>query len=585
MAITTHATNSLKNNSASYYTQLSLSEGLKQYIQKVKNAVSHSLWIRDTYSTSSYKQPLIPQPMTQPKNGPSDAPFNMTDLEIYPDDYSDPLPIYGIKTSEYKEIKEFYENVINGKSKIILSPSLSPELRRLIEMDLILLLTRPTSRALLLSFSKYEQSITLDQGEKNCFGNNVIFLNEVVIESLISREINDKQNQFLAPLPHFSVLAHELIHALHNRLYGWIPNGRPTLSRDFDDLIEQFAITGHHNAIAYMVINEQRIHREFGIPYREDHRRAGSFPPDTSPCDIFPSGKLPIQYAAKNGATLNVIHFLKTGGDANIKLKHGRTLLHEAATGSGTTGRNFKIATSLIDFGAKIDSIDDQNRTPLRCCSGSEAIDIGTLLMERVASFSNSSGSAHTSIQTPESSLLSTNPHKNAPPRTEIKIKCKVPIGHALTLRGQGGGLSWGHRNIPQRIDNETFLFTIEGMTEGKFEYKLLLDDSDWESGANHIVEVGKSVEITPALTMPKAPLILVNYNGPGNLFLRGTGPGMESWNKPIQLKRLNGVYVFEWDKDESNFEFKILRNDKEWSLGDNYKFTKGKTLQIEPIF
>lgn len=37
------------------------------------------------------------------------------------------------------------------------------------------------------------------------------------------------------------------------------------------------------------------------------------------------------------------------------------------------------------------------------------------------------------------------------PTITEIKVKCKVPFGHTLTIRGQGADLDWGKANLCKR--------------------------------------------------------------------------------------------------------------------------------------
>lgn len=83
---------------------------------------------------------------------------------------------------------------------------------------------------------------------------------------------------------------------------------------------------------------------------------------------------------------------------------------------------------------------------------------------------------------------------------TEIKIKCVVPIGHALTIRGQGEGLDWNKGKPLQQIDDETHVYRIEGVSE-KLEYKILLDDEQWENCPNHEIEAGKSEEFKPCLT------------------------------------------------------------------------------------
>ncbi len=386
------------------------STDLKQYISRVKQATAYSLWIRDTYSTSGYKQPLIAQPTIISQRQAKDAPFNSTDLEVYPDNYLGEIPINGIKDAEYQKIKTLYENIIQGRSTITFDPKLPVKLRQLLEMDLILLLTRPTSRQLLFTLSQRQVPLKLIEGDAFQYFR---FTQEVRVEgaempSHICRERSDGENQFFSPSPHFISLAHEFTHALFDHVNGFksvvkLASSTPTLCEELDNLSEQLTITGDAGGKAEnSAIHEQQMCREFGIPYREDHRFGGPFSPDAdaglsipdeqltpsySNFDggTFKEGQFPIRWAARFGATLNVVHWLKTGGDVNLKFKGGRTLLHEAANGG-----NYKIATLLMDRGANIQAIDDQGRSILHECANDSPnevnksrTEIGKLLLNK----------------------------------------------------------------------------------------------------------------------------------------------------------------------------------------------------------
>jgi hypothetical protein len=104
------------------------------------------------------------------------------------------------------------------------------------------------------------------------------------------------------------------------------------------------------------------------------------------------------------------------------------------------------------------------------------------------------------------------------------------------------------------------------------------------------VIREERPVEVAspaPALPLPKV-LVTVNYAPKdGKLFICGTGPGM-SWDakKKVELKNVNGKYVFEYPGEYDLFEFKILLSDNKWSKGkDNFKLEKGKTLTVTPSF
>lgn len=166
---------------------------------------------------------------------------------------------------------------------------------------------------------------------------------------------------------------------------------------------------------------------------------------------------------------------------------------------------------------------------------------------------------------------------------TEIKVRCKVPFGHTLNIRGEGASLSW-EKGIPlKKIDEETYVYRLEGAFEN-VQYKILLDDSQWENSDNRSVQAEKSQEISPNIVLPNVP-VGVNYDGSGKLFIRGTGPGM-SWEKGLEMKNPEaGKWTFETSEVFKQFSFKVVLNDQQWEQGEDHLAENAKTLEISPRF
>ncbi len=172
----------------------------------------------------------------------------------------------------------------------------------------------------------------------------------------------------------------------------------------------------------------------------------------------------------------------------------------------------------------------------------------------------------------------------SAPVITKIIFKCQIPFGHTLKIHGQGGDLDWIQGKELEKVDNETYAYSMENVA-GKVEYKLVLDDK-WEDCPNRSIEAGKTSDpIVPALFIPKVPVIVNFGDSSKKLFIRGTGPGMENWEKGIELKPVKGKFVLETNEKCGNFEFKIRINDLQWSSGDNFIAEDGKTVEITPNF
>ena len=168
---------------------------------------------------------------------------------------------------------------------------------------------------------------------------------------------------------------------------------------------------------------------------------------------------------------------------------------------------------------------------------------------------------------------------------TEIRVKCELPRGHILTIRGKSAGLNWG-KGIPlTKVDNQTYVYRYLGRTDPLIECKIMLDDQTWEEGSNHFVEQGKQVEIIPQLSLPKPSTLITVYGGPNDdLYIRGDGPGL-NWEKGQKMKYANSKWTFESDQRCEPFEFKVLKQDKEWEQGDNSFAIFNTELAYTPKF
>lgn len=82
-------------------------------------------------------------------------------------------------------------------------------------------------------------------------------------------------------------------------------------------------------------------------------------------------------------------------------------------------------------------------------------------------------------------------------PKTRITIIYDVGFSNALFLRGQGAKLSW-EQGVPlTNVKADEWVWeTTEPFTI--CEFKVLLNDQEYESGQNHTLSCGASIQYTP---------------------------------------------------------------------------------------
>ncbi len=124
-------------------------------------------------------------------------------------------------------------------------------------------------------------------------------------------------------------------------------------------------------------------------------------------------------------------------------------------------------------------------------------------------------------------------------------------------------------------------------------EYKILLDDSVFEEGANHKLEPGSNALETSSFNLPsvlpsngKTSRLSVRCNpGMGHaLTIRGTGPGL-GWNYDVPLKNLGeDLWMWETNQHFNNFEYKILIDGVKWETSPvNHRAHYGNKVEILP--
>lgn len=87
--------------------------------------------------------------------------------------------------------------------------------------------------------------------------------------------------------------------------------------------------------------------------------------------------------------------------------------------------------------------------------------------------------------QTPKSSL------------SKITIKCNCGYGNNIFLRGEGGGLSWEKGVLLKNIDADTWVWETD-RPFNHCQFKISLNDTQYEKGENHQLKHGSHVSITP---------------------------------------------------------------------------------------
>ncbi len=79
----------------------------------------------------------------------------------------------------------------------------------------------------------------------------------------------------------------------------------------------------------------------------------------------------------------------------------------------------------------------------------------------------------------------------------KVTVRFDVGFPNTVTIRGKGGGLSWDKGITLKNISRDTWVFEPKGDTSS-IEFKVLINDQLYETGYNHSLKNGDSIEYTP---------------------------------------------------------------------------------------
>ena len=82
-------------------------------------------------------------------------------------------------------------------------------------------------------------------------------------------------------------------------------------------------------------------------------------------------------------------------------------------------------------------------------------------------------------------------------PKTRVVIKYDVGFNNSLSLRGKGANLSWNAATPLKNVKNDEWVWETE-ISFNTCEFKVLINDSQYEIGENHPISCGASLHYTP---------------------------------------------------------------------------------------
>ena len=97
----------------------------------------------------------------------------------------------------------------------------------------------------------------------------------------------------------------------------------------------------------------------------------------------------------------------------------------------------------------------------------------------------------------PESNQIYSQKPLPTGPKTRITIHFDVGFPNALYVRGEGADLSWDKGHLLKNVKSDEWIWeTNKPFTTCQF--KILINDYEYEIGDNHLLTCGASVHYTP---------------------------------------------------------------------------------------
>ncbi len=80
---------------------------------------------------------------------------------------------------------------------------------------------------------------------------------------------------------------------------------------------------------------------------------------------------------------------------------------------------------------------------------------------------------------------------------TRVTIRYNVGFSNNLFIRGKGPGLSWDHGTMLKNVGPDEWVWETDTPFDDA-EFKVLINDKQYEAGDNHHVHNGSWVQISP---------------------------------------------------------------------------------------
>lgn len=109
----------------------------------------------------------------------------------------------------------------------------------------------------------------------------------------------------------------------------------------------------------------------------------------------------------------------------------------------------------------------------------------------------SSKASAQQSEVTPRPNSATITAPYTGTAKTRITVKYDVGFGNTLCIRGHGANLSWD-KGIPMKnVKNDEWVWETD-LPFTTAEFKILINDKNYETGRNHLLHCGTMVQYSP---------------------------------------------------------------------------------------
>ncbi len=99
--------------------------------------------------------------------------------------------------------------------------------------------------------------------------------------------------------------------------------------------------------------------------------------------------------------------------------------------------------------------------------------------------------------QTETNAIQNNDKKKTKTKLTRVVIHCDVGFNNSIFIRGSGANLSWDKGILLQNTRHDEWVWETD-KSFNSCEFKVLINDSQYEQGDNHTLTCEKSFEYTP---------------------------------------------------------------------------------------